>query len=114
MHRVGGYLSGERHHSMLTRREFVIAASMGTAAAPLFDVRAWAESRNDTLLVATEMNPNSLDSHSVGANRASYGVACLLYDRLLKFGIKTLPDGGLSYDYFKLEPQLAESWTFAP
>ena len=99
---------------MLTRREFVVAASMGTAAGPLFDVRAWAESRNDTLLVATEMNPNSLDSHPVGANRASYGVAWLLYDRLLKFGVKTLPDGGLSYDYFKLEPQLAESWTFAP
>jgi len=52
--------------------------------------------------------------HTVGANRATYGLGWLIYDRLLQFGVKTLPGGGLSYDYFKLEPQLAESWVIAP
>jgi peptide/nickel transport system substrate-binding protein len=99
---------------MLTRRAFVVSATLGTGVAPLFDTRAWAQSRGDIILVAAEMNANSLDTHTVGANRATYGLGWLIYDRLLQFGVKTLPDGGLSYDYFKLEPQLAESWVIAP
>lgn len=98
---------------MSTRREFMIAASTLMSAVPFMDTRVWAQSRSDTVLIATEMNANSLDPHTIGANRASYGAAWLLYDRLLKFGVKTLPGGSLSYDYFKLEPQLAESWTFS-
>ncbi|BCP54014.1 ABC transporter substrate-binding protein [Kaistia sp. 32K] len=99
---------------MLSRREFVLAASMGAMGLPLLGTAAGAQSRSDTLLVAAEMTPNSLDTHTVGANRASYGAAWLIYDRLLKFGVKSLPEGGLSYDYFKLEPQLAESWEISP
>jgi peptide/nickel transport system substrate-binding protein len=98
---------------MLTRRAFVAAATLGTGAAPFFDVPAWAQSREDTILVAAEMNANSLDVHTVGANRATYGLGWLIYDRLLQFGVKTLQGGGLRYDYFKLEPQLAESWVIA-
>jgi peptide/nickel transport system substrate-binding protein len=36
------------------------------------------------------------------------------YDRLVTFGRKTLPDGGLSYDHTKIEPELAEDFTLSP
>jgi peptide/nickel transport system substrate-binding protein len=36
-----------------------------------------------------------------------------MYDRLVTFGRKTLPDGTLSYDYSKIEPELAESYAMA-
>lgn len=58
--------------------------------------------------------PNSLDLHRVGTNRPAYGVSWVLYDRLMTFGKKQLPDGSLSYDYTVLEPELAESWEIAP
>jgi peptide/nickel transport system substrate-binding protein len=38
----------------------------------------------------------------------------MTYDRLIQFGTKILPNGVPSYDYDKLEPQLAESWEIAP
>jgi len=73
-----------------------------------------AQIKTDRILIAAEMAANSLDSHTVGANRPSYGLQMMIYDRLLKFGTKTLASGAQSYDYFKLEPQLAESWEIAP
>ncbi|MCS6766057.1 MAG: ABC transporter substrate-binding protein [Candidatus Protistobacter heckmanni] len=66
-----------------------------------------------TLIVANETGPNMLDIHGVGANRPSYGVAWVAYDRLMTYGKKKLPNGVMSYDYSKLEPELAESWTVA-
>ncbi|KKI99194.1 ABC transporter substrate-binding protein [Prochlorothrix hollandica] len=57
--------------------------------------------------------PNSLDLHRVGTNRPAYGVSWVLYDRLMTFGKKQLPDGSVSYDYTILEPELAESWEIA-
>jgi peptide/nickel transport system substrate-binding protein len=36
---------------------------------------AWAASRRDTLLVVTEVGPNSMDIHGVGANRPTYGLS---------------------------------------
>ncbi|NET09979.1 MAG: ABC transporter substrate-binding protein, partial [Symploca sp. SIO2B6] len=57
--------------------------------------------------------PNGLDLHKVGTNRPAYGTSWCLYDRLVTFGIKTLPDGSQSYDYTVIEPELAESWTVA-
>jgi peptide/nickel transport system substrate-binding protein len=38
---------------------------------------------------------NSLDLHRTGTNRPSYQIAVNCYDRLVTFGIKTTPDGGL-------------------
>ncbi|GAB4385991.1 MAG: ABC transporter substrate-binding protein [Elainellaceae cyanobacterium] len=58
--------------------------------------------------------PNSLDLHRVGTNRPAYGVSWNLYDRLMTFGSKTLSDGTVSYDYTKLEPELAEDWNISP
>jgi peptide/nickel transport system substrate-binding protein len=75
---------------------------------------AWAQSRAETLVVLTEFGPNSLDIHGVGANFRSYGASWNLYDRLLTYGSKTLPDGTRSYDHLVLKPELAESWQVAP
>jgi peptide/nickel transport system substrate-binding protein len=57
--------------------------------------------------------PNSLDLHRVGTNRPAYGISWAMYDRLMTFGTKELPDGAISYDYTVLEPELAESWEMA-
>lgn len=90
----------------------VFSVSMsGLLGIPL---QASANARQETLLVVTETGPNSLDIHGVGANRPSYGIAWNVYDRLLTYGRKTLADGVSSYDYTKLEPELAESWVVAP
>ena len=62
----------------------------------------------------TESGPNSMDIHGVGANRPSYQASWNLYDRLLTYGVKTLPDGSKMYDYSVLKPELAESWQVAP
>ena len=75
---------------------------------------ASAQGRKDTLLVVTELGPNTMDIHGVGANRPAYQASWNLYDRLLTFGVKTLPDGTRMYDHSALKPELAESWQPAP
>src|SRR5512132_668945 len=74
---------------------------------------ALAQSRGETLIVVVESGPNSMDIHGVGANRPAYQASWNLYDRLMTFGVKTLPDGTRSYDYSVLKPELAESWQLA-
>lgn len=71
------------------------------------------DARKETLVVANEFGPNMLDIHGVGANRPAYGVAWIAYDRLMTHGKKTLPNGVTTYDYTKLEPELAERWEVA-
>ena len=71
------------------------------------------DARKETLVVANEFGPNMLDIHGVGANRPSYGVAWIVYDRLITHGRKTLPNGVVMYDFAKLEPELAERWEVA-
>src|ERR1700757_5065482 len=85
-------------------------ALCAAATALSFAGPALAQSRSETLLVVVESGTNSLDVHTVGANPASYGVAWNVYDRLLTYGTKILPDGTLSYDYASIKPELAESW----
>jgi peptide/nickel transport system substrate-binding protein len=94
----------------MDRRDF-----MTSGAALALPLTAVAQERpKDVLVVANEFGPNSLDIHTVGANRPSYGVSWLCYDRLMTYGRKTLPDGRVMYDIDKLEPELAESWKVAP
>ena len=98
----------------MQRRDFIAS---GSAAATLgsLPLSAHAQARpKDLLIVANEFGPNSLDIHTLGANRPSYGVSWLCYDRLMTYGKKTLPDGRVMYDINKLEPELAESWKIAP
>ncbi|MFM9979831.1 MAG: ABC transporter substrate-binding protein [Burkholderiales bacterium] len=98
----------------MKRREFILStvAAAGASMLPL-EVFSQSDRRKELLIVANETGPNSLDIHTVGANRPSYGVSWICYDRLLTFGKKKLPDGTMMYDYSKLEPELAESWAMA-
>ncbi|MGE3536900.1 MAG: ABC transporter substrate-binding protein [Candidatus Tectimicrobiota bacterium] len=75
---------------------------------------ALGQERRETLLVVTEVGPNSMDIHGVGANRPSYGLSWNVYDRLLTYGSKTLPNGIVTYDYSALAPELATAWQVAP
>jgi len=98
----------------MDRRDFIASSSLATGLATLPHA-AQAQARpKDVLVVANEFGPNSLDIHTVGANRPSYGVSWLVYDRLMGYGKKTLPDGRVVYDIDKLQPELAESWKIAP
>jgi len=67
--------------------------------------------REDTLVVVTGHGINSLDLHRKGTNRPSYQITVNIYDRLVRFGVKSLEDGSLAYDSTKIEPEVAESWT---
>lgn len=98
----------------MKRREFILStvAAAGASMLPL-EVFSQSDRRKELLIVANETGPNSLDIHTVGANRPSYGVSWICYDRLLTFGKKKMPDGTMMYDYSKLEPELAESWALA-
>lgn len=98
----------------MKRRTFLQsgAALAGATTLPI-EVLAQTDRRRELLIVANETGPNSLDIHTVGANRPAYGVSWICYDRLMTFGSRKLADGTLTYDYTKLEPELAESWQTA-
>jgi peptide/nickel transport system substrate-binding protein len=99
----------------MKRRDFLAtsAAAAGAAVLPL-EVLAQSDRRKELLIVANETGPNSLDIHTLGANRPAYGVSWLAYDRLMTFGKKQGPNGVTMYDYTVLKPELAESWAIAP
>jgi peptide/nickel transport system substrate-binding protein len=98
----------------MDRRRFITRTASLSALGAL-PLAAQAQGRpKDVLIVANEFGPNSLDIHTVGANRPSYGVSWIVYDRLLTYGKRRLPDGRMAYDRNKLEPELAESWALAP
>ncbi len=97
---------------MLTRKTLLLSASLSLLATASALVSAQ-DRKAETLVVANETGPNMLDVQGVGANRPAYGVAWLAYDRLMTYGKKKMPDGTQSYDYTKLEPELAESWQVA-
>jgi peptide/nickel transport system substrate-binding protein len=99
----------------MDRRDFLSGTAASRLALGRWPLPASAQARpKDVLIVANEFGPNSLDIHTVGANRPSYGVSWLCYDRLMTYGKRTLPDGRVAYDRNKLEPELAESWQMAP
>jgi peptide/nickel transport system substrate-binding protein len=91
----------------ITARSLLVALLLLTASPAL------AQSRSETLLVVVELGPNSMDIQGVGANRPAYQASWNLYDRLMTYGVKTLPDGTRMYDYSVLKPELAESWQVA-
>ncbi|KZD08559.1 ABC transporter substrate-binding protein [Oceanibaculum pacificum] len=101
----------------MKRRDFLkagTATAIGAGMLPFLKVLPASAAVADTLVVVTGTTINSLDLHRTGTNRPSYQVSVNCYDRLLTFGTKTMPDGTLSYDYSKLEGELAESWEIAP
>src|ERR1700726_2475392 len=86
------------------------AAAGAMVPAPAIWSAAKADARSETLLIVSEGGPNNLDIHGVGTNRPGYEVSWNCYDRLMSHGVKTLPDGTLSYDRDKFIPELAEDW----
>ena len=96
----------------MQRRTFLTAAGAALAA-PALPAQAQAPTRAETLLLVQEYGPNSLDMQGIGSAQPVNGVALNCYDRLVRFAKVTLPDGTLSYDLTKLEPELAESWEIA-
>jgi peptide/nickel transport system substrate-binding protein len=98
----------------MRRRDFIKTAGVITsvAAIPLFrHFPANAASRDNTLIVVTGNGPNSMDIQRKGTNRPAYQIAVNLYDRLVGYSTKTLANGTQMYDYTKLTPEVAESWT---
>ncbi|HMK80704.1 MAG TPA: ABC transporter substrate-binding protein [Xanthobacteraceae bacterium] len=93
----------------MKRRDFLKSVSVAAAgvAAPAIFSPARAQ-RNETLLLVTENGPNNLDIHGLGTNRPGYEASWNCYDRLITHAKKTLPDGSVSYDRDKFEPELAE------
>lgn len=94
----------------MKRRQFLTsAAAMGAAT---FLPRSWAhaQSRAESLRVLSEGAANSFDAFSVGVNRNSIQVSWNVYDRLVSFGYKNIGEGVGYYDYFDIQPQLAESY----
>lgn len=97
-----------------TRRSFLrgtVVAAGGAMLSQAWPGPARAQSRAETLVVVQELGANSMDIHGVGVNRPSNGVNWNVYDRLVTFGTKRLGDGSLSYDYYAIKPELAESFT---
>ncbi|SON56878.1 putative D,D-dipeptide-binding periplasmic protein DdpA precursor [Hartmannibacter diazotrophicus] len=96
-----------------SRRDFLKLSGgvLGASALPFLKVLPAEAAGKDVLVSVTGQTMNSLDLHRTGTNRASYQVSVNCYDRLVTFGSKTMPDGSMSYDYSKIEPELAESWT---
>lgn len=96
------------------RRQFLKTAGVASGASVLPFLKflpAQAAGGKDTLVVVSGQGINSLDLHRKGTNRPSYQVTVNIYDRLVRFGVKELEDGSLSYDSTIIEPEVAESWT---
>lgn len=98
-----------------SRRNFLklTGGAVGAAMLPFLKSMPANAATGGTIVVASGQTVNSLDLHRTGTNRASYQVSVNCYDRLVSFGTKDAPGGGLSYDYSVVEPELAESWTIS-
>jgi len=97
----------------LSRRSFLktSGATIGASMLPFLKALPASAATDDVIVAVMGQTINSLDLHRTGTNRPSYQVAVNVYDRLVSFGTKTTPDGGLSYDYSVIEPEAAESWS---
>ncbi|MBX2886814.1 MAG: ABC transporter substrate-binding protein [Granulosicoccus sp.] len=95
-----------------SRRTFlkISGGTLSAAMLPFLKSIPAHAAEGDVLVAVTGQTINSLDLHRTGTNRASYQVAVNCYDRLVSFGTKEAPGGGLAYDYSVIEPELAESW----
>ncbi|WP_254070199.1 ABC transporter substrate-binding protein [Acidisphaera sp. L21] len=90
------------------RRDFGLAAASLGLAGLLPTGWARAQTHGDSLRILSEAGPNTFDPIGIGANRGAIQLHWNVYDRLVRFGTKTLPDGTLYYDYFHIEGELAE------
>jgi peptide/nickel transport system substrate-binding protein len=94
----------------MRRRDFGAAAASLAIAGALPVRWAEAQTRAESLRILSQAGPNSFDPIGVGVNRNAIQLHWNTYDRLLRFGTSTRPDGTLYYDYYKIEGELAERW----
>lgn len=97
----------------MKRRELLKLTAGATTLAMLPARWAAAQGREGSLRVLSEGAANSFDSFSVGVNRNAIQITWNVYDRLVKFAYKDQGDGTAYYDYFDIEPELAESYEFS-
>ena len=97
--------ASKRRHASPLIATALLAGVVTALVAP-----AHAATPKDVLIEVGEHGPNSLDPMPPAANELSQLVAWQIYDRLVTNGVKTLPDGKVTYDYTKIEPELATSW----
>lgn len=102
----------------MSRRTFLKNTSVLLATPIALDLlnlsNAMAQGAPSTVRIMAQAGPNTLDPAGVGYNRYSINVSWNVYDRLVGFGTKKMSDGTDMYDYYKIEPQLAESVTTSP
>ncbi len=92
----------------MRRRDFISGAVAAVAALPA--KWSFAQTRAESLRILSEAGPNSFDPIGVGVNRNAIQLHWNVYDRLVAFGAKKRDDGTLVYDYFAIEPELAERY----
>ncbi|WP_449041793.1 ABC transporter substrate-binding protein [Paracoccus sp. (in: a-proteobacteria)] len=98
----------------MKRRDFLALGSALGASLVLPAKWAHAQPSRDAILrVLSEGAANSFDTFSVGVNRNSMQITWNVYDRLVRFAYKDRGDGTAIYDYFDIEPELAESYAFS-
>lgn len=92
----------------MNRRDLAkLAAAAGLAGfAPMGGAEA--QTRAESLRILSQAGPNSFDPVGVGVNRSAIQAHWNIYDRLLRFGTQTRPDGTLYFDYYTIEGELAE------
>jgi len=66
---------------------------------------------SEVLIVAQESSPTNLDPN-LNSNEGIRGVVWNIYDRLVTFDIKELPNGVMTFDHKNIKPELAESWEY--
>jgi peptide/nickel transport system substrate-binding protein len=96
------------------RRRSLLRGAAGAGLAGWVPTSAGAQDRAGTLISISDAGPNSLDFHTVGANRAVYSVVWNCYDRLISFAVKRDADGNGYYDYSQPTPELAEDLNLGP
>lgn len=94
----------------MKRRDFLALSGALGAGLVLPAKWAYAQSGDDDLRVLSEGAANSFESISVGVNRNSIQISWNIYDRLVKFAYKPRGDGTFFYDYFDIQPELAERY----
>lgn len=103
---------------MVLRRRRLMTSALALAGGGLLPVtglrEALAQARTQTLLVLQEAGPNSLDLHAPGANRPTQAIVMAIYDRLVGFGDRPMPEGHAHYDHDRLVPELAETFEVSP
>lgn len=98
----------------ISRRGLLAGSILSPVLIAVGGKAAFAKTPPEVLVVVGEQGTNSLDTMVPVANDYSRMVNWQVYDRLVTHGSKVLPNGTVSYDYTKMEPELAESWEISP